>query len=158
MDERNLWNKQVQKIWLVWYILPHIPFCSLLVKSLTCKIPITKLKHNTVCRLIRSLPHKSVRLGEEEVWILSVHTFYHWGRWSENSSVCPRTLRPWQSCYPGLAPCPLPLPLAAGTWGSLPGWRSKAGPRLWWLGPSYCGEQKRVVFITADHRIYLKKI
>ena len=67
----------------------------------------------------------------------SVNTFCQRGRWSESSSVCPRTPQPWQSCCPGPAPCPRPPPPAAGTWGSLPGWRRTVDPRLWSPGRFY---------------------
>lgn len=72
-----------------------------------------------------------------------VGTFCLKGRLSGNSSACPHTPQPWQSCCPGLAPCPLPPLHVADTWGSLPGWRSRVCPRLWSPGLSYWRTEQR---------------
>lgn len=82
--------------------------------------------------------------------VTSVHTFFQWRRLFENSSVCPHTPLPWQSCCPGRAPCRRPRPPAAGTWGSLPGWRSRVCPRLWSQGQFYC-ERNVKTRINTSH-------
>lgn len=74
---------------------------------------------------------------------LNVRTFCLRERWSENSSACPHSLWPWRSCCPGPAPCRLRPPHVAGTWGSLPGWRRRVGPRLWSPGLSYWRQIKK---------------
>lgn len=72
-----------------------------------------------------------------------VHTFCLTGMLSGNSSVCLRTPQPWRSCCPGQAPCLQPPPHVADTWGSLPGWRSTVGPRLWSLGLFYWSTEEK---------------